>query len=74
MEAPGANPRVQSLEALLGAMHRAIDLTPVPKLPLVDEGQIRERLALTPTQRLDLFEASHRNVAGLLRGARRDSA
>lgn len=74
MEGPGANPRVESLEALLGTMHRGIDLSPAPKLPLVDESQIRERLALTPAQRLALFEASQRNLTGLLRGARRGGA
>lgn len=71
MEAPGANPRVESLEALLGAMHRGIDLEPAPALPAVDEDQVRERLALTPAARLALFEESQRNVAALLRGAKR---
>lgn len=74
MEAPGANPRVESLEALLGAMNRGIELAPAPKLAVVDEDQVRERLALSPAQRLALFEESQRNIAGLVRGARRATA
>lgn len=71
IEAPGANPRVESLEALLGAMHRGIELSDAPRLPPVDEGQIRDRLTLTPAQRLASFEASHRNLNDLVRRARR---
>ena len=67
MEQPGANPRVESLEALLGAMDRGLELTPAPKLPAVDEAQIRARLALSPAERLATFEASQRNMADLLR-------
>jgi transcriptional regulator with XRE-family HTH domain len=71
MEAPGANPRVESLEVLLGAMHRGIELSDAPKLPPVDEGQILERLALTPGERLATFEGSHRNLRDFVRRAKR---
>jgi transcriptional regulator with XRE-family HTH domain len=71
MEAPGANPRVESLEALLGAMRRGLELAPAPKLPPVDEGQIVEQLRLTPVQRLARHDASKRNLRKLVQSAKR---
>jgi transcriptional regulator with XRE-family HTH domain len=71
MEAPGANPRVESLEALLGAMNRGIEVTAAPKLPAVDDGQIVEQLRLTPAQRLARHDASQRNLRTLVRSAKR---
>jgi hypothetical protein len=37
----------------------------------VDETQLRERLQLTPAERLAAFEASQRNLVTLTRRARR---
>lgn len=71
MEAPGANPRVESFEGLLGAMHRGIELSAAPKLPPVDEGQIREQLQLTPAQRLTHHDASQHNLRELIQRATR---
>ena len=70
MEAPGANPRVESLEILLGAMNRGIDITPAPKLPAVDNGQIVEQLRLSPAERLASHDASQRNLRALVQSAK----
>lgn len=74
MERPGANPTVDTVEAVLGAMHRGLALTPTPRLPDVDETQIVARLKLTPAERLATFEASQRNLLDLLATARRIDA
>jgi hypothetical protein len=39
--------------------------------PSVDESQIRERLRLTPAERLRLFASSQRNLVALTAKARR---
>jgi transcriptional regulator with XRE-family HTH domain len=71
IETPGSNPTLASLEAVLGAMNRKLELGPRPVLPDVDEGQIIEHLRMTPAQRLASFHASHRNMHEMLREARR---
>jgi transcriptional regulator with XRE-family HTH domain len=71
MERPGANPTVDTVEAVLGAMHRRLDLEPAPRLPPVDETQILDRLRLTPQERLASHTVSSRNLANLVRRARR---
>jgi predicted transcriptional regulator len=71
METPGANPRVASLETLLGAMHRGLVLAPARDLADVDETQIVEQLRLSPAQRLAHHDAAQRNLSRLARAARR---
>jgi transcriptional regulator with XRE-family HTH domain len=70
LERPGANPRFATLERALRATgHRLAAAGQAT--PPVDETQIRERLLLTPAERLAAFRASHRNVMALARKARR---
>lgn len=69
MERRDANPTVGWLDRALRAAGSRLELG-VPA-PDVDESQIRERLRLTPAQRLASFQASHSNLAALLRSARR---
>jgi transcriptional regulator with XRE-family HTH domain len=71
MERPGANPTVDTLETVLGTMHRHIELRPAPTLPPVDESQIVAQLRRTPAERLDSHTASSRNIAEFVRHARR---
>lgn len=66
MERPGANPTVDTVEAVLGAMHRGLALTPVGSLAEVDETLIAARLRMTPTERL----AAHRLAARRARAFR----
>lgn len=71
MERPGSNPTVDTVDAVLGTMNRSLDLSPVTSLPEHDESQILAQLKLTPGERLDLHTKSSRNLADLLRYARR---
>lgn len=66
MERPGANPTVDTVEAVLGAMHRRLDLTPPRRLPEIDETLIAARLRMTPAERL----AAHRRAARRARAFR----
>jgi uncharacterized protein len=68
LERSGSNPTAATLERLLRATGHRLELR---RLDGVDETQLRERLALTPAERLAAFEASQRNLIRLTRGARR---
>jgi transcriptional regulator with XRE-family HTH domain len=70
LERPGANPRFATLERALRATGHRLEAADAAIAP-VDETQIRERLRLTPAERLAAFRASQRNVASLARKARR---
>lgn len=70
MEQPGANPTLRSIQRALSAA--GCELNVVPLRPsMIDEAQLRERLRLTPAERLRLFQASHHNVLRLVDRARR---
>lgn len=71
MERPGANPTVDTLDTVLGAMHRRIDLAPARRLPEHDETLIADALKRTPLERLERHTAASRNLADLVRSARR---
>jgi transcriptional regulator with XRE-family HTH domain len=68
LEAPGANPRLQTLEKVLRAMGYSLNLS--AELPEVDERQILDHLRLTPTQRLARFEAERDSLGDLLGATR----
>jgi transcriptional regulator with XRE-family HTH domain len=71
-EAPGANPRLATLDRLLRAAGARLELAaPEVRRPDVDEGQIIERLRLSPAERLVSFTTSHRNLNDMVRRARR---
>jgi transcriptional regulator with XRE-family HTH domain len=70
VERAGSNPTAATLERLLRATGHRLELR---RLDGIDETQLRERLALTPAERLAAFEASQRNLIRLTRGARRVS-
>ncbi len=71
MERPGANPTVDTLDTVLGAIHRRIDLAPARRLPEHDETLIVEALKRTPRERLERHTVASRNLAALARSARR---
>jgi hypothetical protein len=58
------------LESALSATGRGLELAATGPSP-VDETQIAERLRLTPAERLQSFQRSHRNLNRLVRRARR---
>jgi transcriptional regulator with XRE-family HTH domain len=70
LERAGSNPTAATLERLLRATGHRLELR---RLGGVDETQLRERLELTPAERLAAFETSQRNLLSLTRGARRVS-
>ena len=63
LERPGANPTVRTLDRVLRATGHHLELSAPTSSPGVDESQLRERLRLTPAQRLAAFRASVRRRA-----------
>ncbi len=72
LEREDANPTYATLERALRATGHGLELTrrPAPQVTL-DLGQLRERLAMTPGQRLRVFTESQRRLSTLARRARR---
>lgn len=68
LERSGSNPTAATFERVLRATGHQLALMDVPR---VDETQLRERLRLSPAQRLATFQASQRKLARLTSGARR---
>ena len=68
LEAPGANPRLETLENVLRAMGFNLELTAT--LPQLDERQVIEQLRLTPAERLARFEAERESLRELLGATR----
>jgi transcriptional regulator with XRE-family HTH domain len=71
LERPGANPTVRTLDRVLRATGHRLEISSPTWSPGVDETQLRERLRLTPAQRLAAFQASQRNLTRLSQRARR---
>ena len=68
LEAPGANPRLETLEKVLRAMGYSLELSAT--LPEVDERQILDHLRLSPAERLARFEAERRSLGRLIGATR----
>jgi len=71
LEGRRSNPTLATLEDALDATGHRLELAAVKSEAAVDESQLRERLALTPAERLATFTASHRNLRALTAKARR---
>jgi transcriptional regulator with XRE-family HTH domain len=69
-ERPGANPRLETLHRMARALGHEVVLRPAPAAQ-VDLSQLRERLRLTPQERLEAFSTSQRGLARLRAAARR---
>lgn len=71
-ERPGANPTVRTLmRAMAATGHRLAVVRDSDPSDQVDASQLRERLALSPGERLDVFQRSQANLHDLVKGARR---
>ena len=70
LERASSNPRLATLERVLRAAGSELSATSRP-LPPIDETQIRERLRLSPAERLRVFERSQAQLTRLVHGARR---
>jgi transcriptional regulator with XRE-family HTH domain len=71
LERGGSNPTVATLARAIAATGHRLVLDAHPHRASFDEGQLRERLALTPAQRLANFTASSRNLGAMARRAKR---
>jgi transcriptional regulator with XRE-family HTH domain len=71
LERGRTNPTIATLDNVIAATGHRLILAAEPHRASFDEGQVLERLAMTPAQRLANFTASHRNLDGLTRRARR---
>ena len=70
LESKGANPRVNTLERVLGATGYRLVIDARRHEPQLDEGQIATYLRLTPAERLAAFRAAYRGVKDLVDRAR----
>lgn len=61
-ERPGANPTVATLDHLVTAAGYKLELNVAPRSAAVDDAQIRERLRMTPAERVASFEAAYVRV------------
>lgn len=71
LERGGSNPTLATLDNVIAATGHRLMLAAEPHRASVDEGQLLERLHLTPAQRLANFTASSRNLDEMVRRARR---
>ncbi len=71
LERGGSNPTVATLANVIAATGHRLALAAPPHRASFDEGQLRERLAMTPAQRLANFTASSRSLGAMARRARR---
>lgn len=67
LETPGSNPTVRTLERVLRAAGRRLELGADPG---VDETLIARNLRLSPAERVAAFEAAYRNVRTTVTAAR----
>jgi transcriptional regulator with XRE-family HTH domain len=72
LERADANPTWNTLIAALRVTGHDLELVP-RRHPQLDLAQLRERLALTPAERLRAFERSQGSLLRLKRSARRTS-
>jgi len=66
LERGDANPTIATLDNVIAASGHRLVLAAEPCRPSFDEGQILERLAMTPAERLANFTASSRNLGTLI--------
>jgi UDP-N-acetylglucosamine 1-carboxyvinyltransferase len=71
LERGGANPTIATLDNVIRATGHRLILAAEPVRASFEEGQLRERLAMTPAQRLANFSVSTLKLAELRRRARR---
>ena len=65
LERSGANPTVETLDAILRATGQRLRLDSEPDRPSVDETLIARNLRITPAERLAAFETAHAELSEL---------
>ncbi len=71
LERDSSNPTIATLTDVIAATGHRLVLAAQPHRASVDDSQLRERLAMTPAERLANFTASSRNLRTLAGRARR---
>ncbi len=71
LEAPGANPTVETLERALEAAGRRLELHSVEPVASLDETLIDRQLRLSPAERVTAFMTAYENVRRMIGGATR---
>jgi transcriptional regulator with XRE-family HTH domain len=71
LERGGSNPTIATLANVIAATGHRLTLAAEPPRASFDEQQLRERLAMTPEERLATFTASSRNLGEMVRRVRR---
>jgi transcriptional regulator with XRE-family HTH domain len=71
LERGDSNPTIATLANVVAATGHRLILAATPHRASFDERQLRERLAMTPAERLATFTASSRNLGTMVRRARR---
>jgi predicted transcriptional regulator len=70
MERPGANPRFTTLSRAVALTGRQLKLGTGPLKSSIDESLTRDRVRVSPADRLASFEASYANIRNLVLSAR----
>ena len=65
LERPGANPTVATLNNVMGALGRQLEVRGVERPSSVDESLVATYVRLSPAERLKAFVSSHESLAGL---------
>ena len=73
LERGGSNPTIATLANVIAATGHRLTLGAARQRPSYEEGQLRERLAMTPAQRLATFTTSSRSLRTMAQRARRVS-
>jgi transcriptional regulator with XRE-family HTH domain len=71
LERPGSNPRLTTLERVLGAAGHRLRLESAPGLPDEDETLIESHVRMSPAERAANHDAGYRNLRDLVMRARR---
>jgi transcriptional regulator with XRE-family HTH domain len=71
LERAGSNPTIATLANVIAATGHRLSLSAEPHRASFEAGQLRERLAMTPAQRLANFTASSHSLGAMARRARR---
>jgi transcriptional regulator with XRE-family HTH domain len=72
LERGSSNPTIATLANVIAATGHQLTLGAALHRPSYDERQLRERLAMSPAQRLATFTASSRSLRTMAQRARRD--
>jgi transcriptional regulator with XRE-family HTH domain len=71
LERPGANPRFATLQKVIAASGRRLELAAPERLPDNDETLIASHLRMSPAERAAYHDSGYRNLRQLVRRAQR---